>query len=190
MHEQFANVARRVGAWTAPRLLTGGAAAIGGALLLTLSAKWQVPFYPVPMTMQTLVVLALGAILGPRLAVAAVTLYLAEGLAGLPVFAGASAGPAYVFGPTGGYLVGFLASAALVGALAARGATRSLIGLTAAMALGHVVIFACGFAWLAVALGASKAFALGVAPFYLATALKTALAVALARTLPSLASRF
>ncbi len=97
------------------------ALAIAGTLALALSAKVQIPFYPVPMTLQTLAVLAIGAAFGLRLAAATVALYLIEGLLGLPVFAGAVAGPAYMFGPTGGYLLGFLASAAFVGFAADRG---------------------------------------------------------------------
>jgi biotin transport system substrate-specific component len=156
-----------------------GALAFGGALLLAASAKLQIPFYPVPMTLQTLAVLALGAAFGLRLATATVALYLAEGLVGLPVFAGVGAGPGYMFGPTGGYLAGFLVAAAFVGALTDRGLTRSVTGLALVMSLAHVAIFACGFAWLALALGADKAYALGVAPFYAATLVKTALVVAL-----------
>ena len=160
-------------------LARAAAAAFAGSLLLTLSAKAQVPFWPVPMTMQTMVVLALGAAFGARLAAATVALYLLEGLVGLPVFAGAVAGPAYMAGPTGGYLAGFLAAAAMVGAMAERGWDRSGLHLLAAMTLGHAVIFAFGFAWMAVLFGAEKAFALGVAPFWLATILKTLLAAAL-----------
>jgi biotin transport system substrate-specific component len=158
----------------------GAALALAGTLVLAASAKIQVPFYPVPMTLQTLVVLTLPALLGARLAVATVALYLAEGLVGLPVFAGAVAGPAYVIGPTGGYLAGFLLAAALVGVLADRGWTRGWAPALAAMTIGHVVIFVAGFAWLALALGADKAFAVGVAPFWAATIAKTLLAVALA----------
>src|SRR5271157_3315935 len=163
----------------APRLPRDAALAFGGALALALSAKVQVPFYPVPMTLQTLVVLTLGAAYGARLGAATVALYLAEGLPGLPVFAGAVAGPAYMAGPTGGYLVGFLAAAALIGVLAERGWDRSWPRLLAAMALGHAVIFAFGFSWLAVLVGPGKAFALGVAPFAAATVVKTLLACAL-----------
>ena len=90
-------------------LLRGAALAFLGTLVLVVSAKVEVPFYPVPMTLQTLAVLTLGALFGARLAAATVALYLGEGLIGLPVFAGAAAGPAYLVGPTGGYLVGFLA---------------------------------------------------------------------------------
>jgi biotin transport system substrate-specific component len=155
-----------------------GALAFGGTLALALSAKAQIPFYPVPMTLQTLAVLVIGGVFGLRLAATTIALYLAEGLLGIPVFAGAAAGPAYMFGPTAGYLAGFLAAAAVIGALADRGLMRSWIWLAAAMGLGHVIIFACGFGWLALATGASKAWSVGVAPFYLATLVKTALAVA------------
>jgi biotin transport system substrate-specific component len=114
-----------------------------------------------------------------RLATATVALYLLEGFLGLPVFAGALAGPGYMAGPTGGFLVCFLLAAALVGVLAERGWDRSCGLLLGAMALGHVVIFGLGFAWLAILIGPEKAFMLGVAPFALATIVKTRLACAL-----------
>jgi len=163
----------------ASRLARFAALAIGGTLALAISAKIQVPFYPVPMTLQTLLVLIIGAAFGARLAAATVALYLAEGLLGLPVFAGVLAGPAYMAGPTGGFLVGFFLAAALVGCLAERGWDRSLGLLLATMILGHVVIFAFGLAWLAHLVGAEKAWALGFAPFYAATVVKTLLAWAL-----------
>ena len=165
---------------SAGALRRGAALAVLGALILVVSAKVQVPFYPVPMTLQTLAVLTLGALFGARLAAATVALYLGEGLIGLPVFAGAVAGPAYLMGPTAGYLVGFLLAAALVGWLAERGWTRGWPLAIAAMTLGHVVIFVAGFVWLAPALGADKAWAVGVAPFAAATLAKTLLAAALA----------
>ena len=161
-------------------LIRGAALAIVGALALVASAKIQVPFYPVPMTLQTLVVLTLGALFGARLAAATVGLYLAEGLIGLPVFAGAAAGPAYMAGPTGGYLVGFLLAAALVGWLAERGWTRGWGLALAAMTIGHVVVFAVGYGWLALLIGATAAWAAGVVPFAAATVVKTLLAAAIA----------
>lgn len=163
----------------ASRIARFAALAIGGALALAMSAKAQVPFYPVPMTLQTLVVLAIGAAFGARLAAATVLLYLAEGVLGLQVFAGASAGPAYMAGPTGGYLVGFLVAAALVGWLAERGWDRSLGWLLAAAAFGDLAILACGFAWLAGLIGPEKAWLGGVVPFLPADVLKTLLASAL-----------
>lgn len=160
-----------------------------GSGLLALSAKVQVPLWPVPMTLQTLVVLLLGAACGWRLGTAAVAAYLVEGALGLPVFAGAAAGPLYLAGPTGGFLLGFLPAAALVGWLAERGLDRGPARSLAAMALGHAVIFAVGLAWLAVAVGPAKAWALGAMPFALATLLKTALAAALMQAGWRLAAR-
>lgn len=163
-------------------LLRDAAIALAATGLLTLSAKVQVPFYPVPMTMQSLVVLVIGAAFGWRLGMATVMLYLLEGLAGLPVFAGTpekGVGLAYMMGPTGGYLIGFVAAAFVAGFLAERGWTKSVPGALAAMAIGHAVIFLFGFAWLAVLMGAGKAYLFGVAPFYAATLFKTLLGAAL-----------
>lgn len=162
---------------------------LAGSALLTLSAKIQVPLPPVPMTLQTLVVLMIGAGFGWRLGGATVALYLAQGMAGVPVFAGAAAGPLYFAGPTGGFLVGFLAAAVLAGALAERGWDRPLLRVLALMALGHAVIFACGVGWLSALIGPAKAWAVGAVPFFAATVLKTALAAALMHAGWSLARR-
>lgn len=159
-----------------------------GSLLLWASAKITVPFYPVPMTLQTGVVLMLAAAYGPRLGLATVLLYLAEGAVGLPVFAQPGAGLPYMLGPTGGYLLGFLAATAIVGWLAERGWDRNPGRLFAAMLLGDAVLFLLGFAWLAwfammpnatVGIGAEAAFAGGVAPFVLGDLVKAALAAAI-----------
>ncbi|HLS87046.1 MAG TPA: biotin transporter BioY [Burkholderiales bacterium] len=155
--------------------------ALAGSLALTLSAKLQIPFWPVPMTLQTFVVLVIGMAFGWRLGALTVALYLAEGALGLPVFAGTperGIGLAYMAGPTGGYLVGFVAGAALCGFLAERGWDRSVWRTAAAMAAGHVLILALGWAWLSVLIGPAKAYALGVVPFYAATVAKTLLAMA------------
>jgi biotin transport system substrate-specific component len=151
-----------------------------------------VPFYPVPMSMQTFAVLVIGAAYGWRLGAATVLLYLAEGAAGLPVFAGTpekGVGLAYMLGPTGGYLVGFVAGAAVTGWLCERGWDRSWALLLAAMLIGHVLIFVFGVAWLASLIGFDKAWAAGVTPFYLATLLKTLLAAAVIRGGWTLAAR-
>jgi biotin transport system substrate-specific component len=155
--------------------------ALLGSVLLTLSAKTQVPFWPVPMTMQTFVVLLIGMTYGSRLAGATVLFYLCEGAAGLPIFAGTperGIGLAYMAGPTGGYLFGFLLAAVVVGWLAERGWRRSVWRIAAAAALGHIVMLAPGLAWLATAIGWSRAWDLGIEPFILATIIKTALATA------------
>jgi biotin transport system substrate-specific component len=151
---------------------------VAGTALLTLSAKIQVPFYPVPMTMQTLVVLVLGAAYGWRLGGATVALYLFEGAMGLPVFAGPQAGFAYMAGPTGGFLIGFLAASMLTGWMAERGWDRSLGRVIVMMTVGHAAIFAFGLGWLSTMMPFLKAWAVGAVPFAAATLLKTALAIA------------
>lgn len=151
---------------------------VAGSALLTLSAKTQVPFWPVPMTLQTGVALALGAALGWRLAGATVLAYLAQGALGLPVFAG-GAGLAYLAGPTGGYLVGFLVAAVATGWLAERGWDRTLVTSFAAMLLGDVLLFACGLGYLSTLIGVEQAIAAGLLPFLAGEALKIALATAL-----------
>ena len=166
--------------------------AFAGTLLLTLSAKIKVPFYPVPMTMQTLVVLALGAAYGARLGAATVVLYLVEGALGLPVFADTperGIGIAYMMGPTGGFLLGFVAGAWIAGMIAESGFGRSILGMFAAMTIGHVAIFICGFAWLSTLIGTGPAWTGGVAPFFAATLLKTALGTALVPAVWNLVDR-
>ena len=151
-----------------------------GSALLWASAKAQVPMWPVPMTMQTFVVLVIGMAYGARLGVATIALYLLEGALGLPVFAGTpekGLGLAYMTGPTGGYLLGFVAGAWLCGWLAERGFDRSPLRTLAAMSLGHALIFVFGVTWLAQLIGFEKAFATGVVPFWAATIAKTLLGV-------------
>ncbi len=154
------------------------------SVLLTLSAKVQVPFYPVPMTLQTFVVLGLGFALGPRLAMAAVALYLAQGAMGLPVFAGTpekGIGVAYMMGPTGGYLLGFVLAAGLTGRLAQRGWDRNVLTTAMAMALGNAVIYASGLAWMGSLFGWDKPILeWGLYPFLAGDAFKLALAAGLA----------
>lgn len=163
------------------RILRDVLLALVGTALLALSAKVQVSLI-VPMTLQSLVVLVIGAVYGLRLGTLTLALYLLEGVAGLPVFAGTpekGVGLAYMMGPTGGYLAGFVAAAAFVGVCAGRGWTRSIPGALAVMTAGHALIFAFGFAWLALILGAETAYLVGIAPFFAATLIKTALAAAL-----------
>jgi biotin transport system substrate-specific component len=150
-----------------------------GSLLLTASAKAQVPMWPVPMTMQSFVALVLGMAYGSRLAGATVAIYLFQGAIGLPVFAGTpekGIGLAYLAGPTGGYLIGFLVSAVAVGWLAERGWDRSLLRSAAAMTIGTALLFVLGVSWLAVLIGWEKAIAAGLVPFLLGSVLKLALA--------------
>jgi biotin transport system substrate-specific component len=165
---------------------------LAGTALLTISAKIKVPFYPVPMTLQTLAVLLIAATYGSRLAVATVIAYIAEGMLGLPVFTNtppALAGPAYMLGPTAGFIVSWIVVAAIVGTASDRGWDRSILKLGTALVAAVAVQFVMGFAWLAwfaalpsgvSGIGAASAFSAGVAPFLLGDALKivlTALAV-------------
>lgn len=163
------------------RALRAVALVLIGTALLAVSAKVQVPLPLVPMTLQTLVVLMIGAAYGWKLGTATIIAYLAEGMAGLPVFAGAAAGPAYMLGGTGGYLVGFVVAAFITGWLAERGWDRSIVRLFGAMAIGHVVILGLGFAWLAfgLELGAEKAWLVGVLPFIAGSVVKNALGAVL-----------
>lgn len=130
-------------AWKAVLVLAGSA-------LIALGAQVRIPlpFSPVPVTGQTFAVLLVAAALG-RLGFASALVYLGEGALGLPVFAGGTSGLAVVGGPTGGYLVGFVLAAAVVGTLAERRWDRRFVTALAAMLLGEVVIYACGLAWLA-----------------------------------------
>ncbi len=168
-----------------PSLITNVLLAIAGTLVLWASAKIHIPFYPVPMTMQTFVVLVIGATYGWRLGGATVLLYLAEGAMGLPVFSDTperGIGLIYMTGPTGGYLLGFVAAAVTVGWLAERGWDRNVFTLIVAMTIGTTLIFSCGLVWLGTFIGWDKpVFALGLTPFIYGAILKIALAGA---TLP------
>jgi biotin transport system substrate-specific component len=162
-------------------ILRGMVLVLVGTALLAISAKINLPLPYVPMTLQTLVVLVIGTIYGPRLGAATLVAYLAEGAIGLPVFAGPMGGLAPLMGPTGGFLVAFIAAAFITGVLGERGWDRSVALLFAAMMIGHAVILAGGFVWLAfgVKLGVAKAWFVGVAPFVAGSVVKSALGAAL-----------
>ncbi len=165
--------------------------ALLGSAFVAVSAQIYVPLEPVPITGQTFAVLVVGMAFGWRLGAATLLLYMAEGAVYIPVFAKLSAGPAVIVGPTGGYIVGFVVAAAVVGYLAQRGWDRN-VGLTAlAMLIGNLAIYLPGVPWLAAfyagpgmeyiaATGAETAFgaalAAGAAPFLVGDALKLALA--------------
>jgi biotin transport system substrate-specific component len=135
------------------------------------------PFTPVPITLQTFVVVLTGALLGSRRGAAAVIAYLAEGIAGLPVFSLGRAGFSHLLGPTGGYLVGFVVAAWLVGCLVERRLASTILGVLIVLIVGHLVPYVTGVAWLSVSLGISKALLLGFAPFLIGEALKVVASV-------------
>lgn len=130
------------------RLLTQFGAVVLGTLALALAAKVQVPVWPVPVTLQSMVVALLAGALGARLGVATVALYIAEGLSGLPVFS-AGGGLGYLASPSFGFILGWLPMAWIIGTVAERGAGR-LLPLAAGMLLADAVAFVFGFAWLLV----------------------------------------
>ena len=163
------------------RLLTNLATVVVGTLLLTLAAKTNVPTWPVPVTLQSFAVAVLAAAFGWRIGVATVVAYLIEGAAGLPVFA-TGGGLAYLIGPTGGFLIGFVAMAYVIGRAADLGASGRVLMLTLAMLIGDSLLLVLGFAWL-LALGGNaawldqsnlvgSAFAKAIQPFIVWDALK------------------
>ena len=170
----------------AARLASNLVTVVLGTLLITICAKINVPVWPVPVTLQSFAIAALAAAFGLRIGVATVALYLLEGAFGLPVFAGVSAGIPYLMGPTGGFLIGFLLLAAIVGYAADRGASGKPLTLFAAMLVGDAVLFVLGFAWLLFMAGQAQwidqanvvasAFAKAVQPFIVWDILKMALA--------------
>ena len=147
-----------------------------GTLVLTISAKIKIPFYPVPMTMQTFVVLFLGIALGPKIALLTVSLYLFEGIFGLPVFAGTpekGIGFIYFTGPTMGYLIGFLVAAYIAGSFKYnKGTLNTFLKLILSVSF----IYILGIIWLGALIGWEKPiFKLGAQPFLLAELFKLTL---------------
>lgn len=161
-----------------PTRLRHAALVLAGTAFVALSAQVVIPTTPVPFTGQTFGVLFVGAALGFRRGALALLLYLALGLAGLPIFAEASSGVGKLVGATGGYLVGFVVSAAIVGRLAELGWDRRIGGSLAAMAIGTAVIYAIGVPWLKVTLGLpwETAVAEGMTKFLIWDAAKVAIA--------------
>lgn len=165
----------RVGERVSPRLRDLGLVLAGTALLIVGSrVAIPLPGNPVPFTLQTLAVLLVGGALGMRRGALSAALFLALGLVGLPVFADSRGGLAVVLGATGGYLVGFLLAAALVGRLAELGWDRRLGGSIGMNALGTAAIYLVGVPWLAVTtqLSLGDAVRLGLLPFLAADVIK------------------
>ncbi len=155
--------------WTYQIILT-----LAGSLLIALTAQisFYLPFSPVPVTGQTLGILLVGTLLGSVRGSMAVLAYLAEGASGLPVFAGGALGLAPFFGPTAGYLLGFVPAAYVTGFLAERGFDKRVGTMALAMLAGTAVILAFGASWLSLLVGTERALELGVYPFLAGDALK------------------
>jgi biotin transport system substrate-specific component len=157
---------------------------LGGSVIIGLCTQVAVG-YPVPLTGQTFAVLMIGALLGSRRGALSVLAYIAQGLAGLPVFAYGNSGLKALGGPTGGYLVGFVLAAYVVGTLAERRWDRHIGTMVVAMVLGDALLFLCGLAWLACwmrlfgdSAGGEGILAVGLFPFVPGEIIKIALATA------------
>lgn len=165
---------------------------VAGVAALWLSAKMKIALEPVPVTLQVLVVMSIGMAYGFRMGVATLVAYLALGAAGEPVFAGTpekGVGLAYMLGPTGGYLLGFVGAAGVAGWLAERGWDRSILTTALAMVIGLAVLYVPGVLWLAYGFplfpaiaefngfGIAKGIEYGVFPFLWIDAIKLAVAV-------------
>jgi len=151
----------REGAWIA-----------SAALLTALCSQVSIPWVPVPFTLQTFAVLLTAFALGSRRGALAQVAYIGAGACGLPVFAGWAGGATHLFGPTGGYLVGFVAASWIVGRLAEKGWDRKFALSLAAMAIGNLTIYAFGVTWLSVYVGLGSAAVNGMAVFLLGDAIK------------------
>lgn len=168
------------------RLVRGRAAAnmllvIGASALIAIAAQIAIPlpFTPVPLTLQPLAVIFIGVALGSTRGAAAAALYLLEGLSGLPVGAGGNGGPAWLIGPTAGYLYAYPFAAWVAGFISERGWGSSIVRATSGMLLALGVIYLGGWSWLAALTDARTAFATGVAPFVVADIVKVAIGAAL-----------
>jgi biotin transport system substrate-specific component len=156
-----------------------------GSLFVAVFARVEIPlpFSPVPITGQTFAVLLAGAALGSKRGAASMALYLAEGALGLPFFAGGAHGIEIVMGATGGYLVGFIVAAYVIGLLAEQGLERNLRTSLVPFLIGTVIIYVLGVSWLAVVLGSFRdAVTFGLVPFLIGDAIKL---IAAALALPA-----
>ncbi len=166
--------------WKSNSALRHGALVAGGIALLALSAKISVPMWPVPVTMGTFAVLALGAAYGPRLGLVTILGYMLLGAMGFNVFAGTGGdvnGLAYMMGGTGGYLLGFVLATVLLGYGATRGWDRSVLKMAGLLLAANVLIYVPGLAWLSVLydMSAVRAIEVGMVPYLIGDAVKLAL---------------
>lgn len=153
----------------------------GASIFIALCAQITipVPFSPVSITGQTFAILLTGVLLGSKRGSLAVLVYITEGAFGIPVFAGAGFGVAHLFGPTGGYLFGFIPAAFICGFLAERGLDRYFFSAFFIMLIGSFIIFLCGLFWLAAFVGIANIFTMGLIPFITGTIIQMLLATVL-----------
>ena len=154
---------------------------VGASALIAIAAQIAipVPFSPVPLTLQPVAVLLVGAVLGSTRGAAAAALYLFEGFSGLPVFAEGKGGAVWLLGPTAGYLYSYPLAAWIAGRFSERGWGNTIVRAVAGMLVALAVIYLGGWSWLSALSNAKTAFAMGVAPFVLADVVKIAIAATL-----------
>jgi len=159
--------------WPAQLLLV-----LAGTALIAISAQIAVPMFPVPMTLQTLAILVVGLAYGARLGTITLLVYLAEGAAGLPVFANGNAGLPYMMGPTGGFLVGFVMMAFLAGYAADRRLTAGIVSTSAVTLVVSALLYVPGLIWPLVAMGKTPdaLWLHWMSPFLVGDAVKAVLA--------------
>lgn len=150
--------------------------AVLGSIIIALSAQIAIPlpFTPVPISGQTFGVLLIGMLLGAKRGALSVFFYLIEGAMGLPVFAGLKGGLPHLIGPSGGYLIGFVLCAYVVGFLSERGWDRAILKTAIMMITGNIIIYFCGILWLSHYVGLSNAFIMGFIPFVVGDLIKIA----------------
>ena len=153
-------------------------AVLAGSLLIAVAAQFSVPIGPVPLSLQTLAILTIGLTFGSRLGAITLLAYLAEGAAGLPVFSNGGAGLAYMMGPTGGFLIGFVLTAWVAGLAAARGWTNSVVKTLPLALIAAVVLYIPGLIWPSIMLGTDWAalWSGWMAPFLTGDVIKAVLA--------------
>ncbi len=154
------------------------------AALVAVGAFISIPIGPVPIVLQNFFVLLAALLLGPRWALASISVYLLAGICGLPVFAGGTAGIGRILGPTGGYLLGYLPAVFITAWISQKGGRRTWTDIVA-MVCGSLLVYGCGVPWLKVVTGMplSKALAVGMVPFLPGDALKIAAAIPVVRAL-------
>jgi biotin transport system substrate-specific component len=159
--------------WPATGLARNAVLAVVGSLIVAAAAQVNVPMAPVPLTLQSLAVLMIGAAYGSRLGAATMALYALQGAIGLPVFAGFKSG---VMLASFGYVLGFIAAAYVVGYLAERGWDKSILKMFAAMLIGAAVLYVPGLIWLSAWIGWDQALQYGLLPFLMGDLVKAAVA--------------
>src|SRR6266542_3197712 len=163
------------------RAVTDVLLVIGASAIIAIAAQIAIPipFTPVPLTMQPLAVVMVGIVLGARRGAAAATLYLLEGISGLPVFAQGHGGALWLLGPTAGYLYSYPLAAFVAGWFSQRGWGSSILRALAGMLIAMAIIYAGGWSWLAILSGPRAACTMGIVPFVIADIGKVAIGAAL-----------